>query len=1378
MIKRSFLAFILVVGTLIGGLIWFIQSPQFAIALKQIAYRYLPENIGIQGDFSDLSIRIFPPGFSVMNPKLILGGHNIVGMPAGSAVSAERIDFSFRFFQIFSGDIRIHEVSIVNGDIRLVLEPPLAKKQSMFKGGKLDFHWDELLQVKADGIGLNNVSLSVQIKGLTHVFQTNAKKLLLSQWAGRGGLGYYLQLDLNQTQGSYLVDLGLSESIEHIQGEVYINALGLQLDSFFISNPSTVGGLEVSISGRAKGNILEFKKLTADITVKAKGEIAKILKMRPSLIHPRNIPGGLISLDCHVQGDLLSPMNSLRIDGQLTGKRMSFRKWKADLIHVDASWNASPSGGEFLVNKATIAAREQSRVGGFQPGSGGKVEIGPVRWVVGSTLPLKVPMRFERTHLHWLGASALAEVYPLDFRISGNVGLIFVSGTRDHDWGVDLQLDLGLEPFQLDNQRYLQVHPLTSLFKIPKINIKGPVSLSAGEIHPNNISITFGSSKIIANGKVHFKNGYDLYGTAQVNLADFGSLAETEIRGQGTLGIRVHGRSSGVLIDIDADLQNAYYLNLALGSLKGRFTWDDSVDHLNFRKVEVTKNLTHCVVDGVLDLGLADKVNLIANISEGNIRDLFQIFSHFTRSFDWFPSDLAGPVIGDILVSGGMSMPKLKILTHLKGTNWERWGENFKSVNLSGGYEGGKYFIDDFKAFKKSAYLEGRISYQSDRTLSWDFRTDDFSVSDLDHIAQLDVPIRGKLNVMSTGKGVEGLIESNTVVNLTDFSVRGSGAPPSRLSWKSEKGISHLQAMLMGGQGTLDMLYNMNPKELSMIRGDLKQLDFTPILLVLNPKSIQDKALAGFISATADLSFHAGEFERANGAFAIGDYLLSRSDVRFSLENPQSIQVSNGNFEIKGLTLKGKTGEVSLDLLAKNTLLEGRVRGNFDTAIAEFFTPWVVQASGTLGVDLSIGGSLKKPAVFGTGEFQGGAVRISSIDSPFENLTGSLQLRENVLHVQNFHADLGGGAIFVDGKLIIYPDRYPEVLLKGTISGSKVKIYPFQYVQVKGAVSVHGDKVPYVVDGNLVIDSGLCKEKVFNQKQGSAGLKALPYAPPSNKTQETNSSKFKLNIEVDADRGILIQNDLFRDVEAKGNMTLVNTLDSPKIVGHVEVVRGKLLFKNHVFQIQNASAKFDSPTTINPSFELNANTEVNGIKIQMYTSGRMNKVNRIEFISNPSMPESEILSLLTVGLTSSDAKKLSSSDQNVVQQGEVTSLLLHSLDFNRDFEDKTGFQVQLDESVNPQQGVSVLRPQSQADTAVAPQITIRRKLGERLSLSAGSTVGVGSNKSNQVNLDYSVSRDISVSGVFTNYGASGTADTQQNTQNSLGLDLKFQKRFK
>src|SRR6185437_9235907 len=99
---------------------------------------------------------------------------------------------------------------------------------------------------------------------------------------------------------------------------------------------------------------------------------------------------------------------------------------------------------------------------------------------------------------------------------------------------------------------------------------------------------------------------------------------------------------------------------------------------------------------------------------------------------------------------------------------------------------------------------------------------------------------------------------------------------------------------------------------------------------------------------------------------------------------------------------------------------------------------------------------------------------------------------------------------------------------------------------------------------------------------------------------------------------------------------------------------------------------FDNPNVINPQFNLTATTDVSNTKIQIYASGRPSKP-KVDLTSNPTMAESEILSLLALGNAQTDASKRIgniASDRSAVQQGEAASLLLQSLDFNREVQEK------------------------------------------------------------------------------------------------------------
>ena len=51
MLKRPLVVFSVVVGLLVAGIITFIQSKGFAVVLKRFVARYIPKDIGIEGDF-------------------------------------------------------------------------------------------------------------------------------------------------------------------------------------------------------------------------------------------------------------------------------------------------------------------------------------------------------------------------------------------------------------------------------------------------------------------------------------------------------------------------------------------------------------------------------------------------------------------------------------------------------------------------------------------------------------------------------------------------------------------------------------------------------------------------------------------------------------------------------------------------------------------------------------------------------------------------------------------------------------------------------------------------------------------------------------------------------------------------------------------------------------------------------------------------------------------------------------------------------------------------------------------------------------------------------------------------------------------------------
>jgi hypothetical protein len=156
------------------------------------------------------------------------------------------------------------------------------------------------------------------------------------------------------------------------------------------------------------------------------------------------------------------------------------------------------------------------------------------------------------------------------------------------------------------------------------------------------------------------------------------------------------------------------------------------------------------------------------------------------------------------------------------------------------------------------------------------------------------------------------------------------------------------------------------------------------------------------------------------------------------------------------------------------------------------------------------------------------------------------------------------------------------------------------------------------------------------------------------------------------------------------------------------------------------------------------------------------------------LKENEIFAVLSSGGVGTQVGRFSSRDRTFVSQGEAASLILHSMDFSKDVQNKTGFQFDVEEAVDSQTANSIFRPQNLSDNIAAPKVVLKRNVGRNVSFSFGSTVGVGSRNQREVNAEYKLSSGVSMLGVWNNIEGVNTRESRT----SFGLDLKFNRRFK
>ncbi|MBS1963947.1 MAG: translocation/assembly module TamB domain-containing protein [Bdellovibrionales bacterium] len=1379
--KHPILIFVAVLALLIGSATVYIQSAAFATQLKRVLAKYVPKNLGITADFSNLSIQIFPPGVGVVNPRIEAADRNAANVPGGTKIEAERMELAFRPLQILSGRVSIHEVKIINGKVKTALVAGNAEPRKKRSSG---LSWQDLFEIQTERVTLENTDVDLDLPTLKSRAHFNAKSVEIEKVVEKKSTFYDVAVRLGEFAAETPPTFPYPKTLDSLRVTARVGSGGLEIREFELVREGT----QAVASGRVTGDVLRGAGLKADLALKLQGDLARMFdflakrkETGDEVKDSGKIPQGHVSFDGHAQMELDRVPETLSASGVLKGETLVYRNYRVDRAEIEGSYTApttaAEAANEIVVKRAVLESKEIEKKGGRQPGVGGRIEIGAFRYNLTKPAPIETTVGLKRAHLLWLGAELLEDLYSLDGRVSGPTKIRFTPPTPTSSFEVKADVDWDVDGLQIDNQRLGKDKKLNRILHVDKSHLKGTVTVNDQRVRfEEGMVVGMKATQLNASGDIVFggvpKTTYEITGGGPVDFREFGILAENPIEGVGALGVHVHGPSNAVKLDFDGSMKDFRYLDLAFGEFRGRVTWDDEPSALLFQNLDCNRGRTRYRLNGRMDLGDHEKMDFGVEVPPGgNIGDFVSIFDSFTKNYWWFPRTVTGGMSGKMRVYGGVSLNEMMIDASIDGTRWEYFGERFSRVSLKGGYDKGKYFVSDFDGLKRAGRIHGSISYDAKSNIDWKLATENLTLSDLDRIASLDIPLRGALSGVSQGKGPDGAVESKTDLRLTNLVLRGKKLGDSSLQVETKSGRARVEGSGLGGQATLKALYDFNLGHESFVEAKADGVDFSPMILLLNPALMQDDELLGRISGSYRLDFLSGQAEVGSGQAKVSEYLLRKSGTVFRLDRPYEFRIDRGSFSVPALTLVGDEGSATLSLRSTAGNLSGSIRGRLDLSVAEFFTSAIAKADGVSSLDLAIGGSLKAPRITGSGEVTGGALRIDGIETPIENIDGSYSLSDGTLTLEEFEADLASGRTTMDGTIDFFLTKWPTMKIALGLNGNKLKVYPFQVAKVRGKLDVTGTERPYLVSGKILLENAITREKIANAR--GPGLRSVQYMPPPSSSSSATIPLFRLDISVSAPGNIIVQNELM-DLEAKGELRIVGTIENPRPLGTATAVQGKILFKDRAFQIMNGTMEFDSPATINPRYEVLAVTELANRRIQLFSTGRLDD-QRFEFTSNPPMPEPDILNLLALGVTGDDSRKFRANDRSAYEQGEAASLVLHSLDFNREVQNKTGFSIGVDEAVDDQRGLSAFSRATSADSATAPKIVIRRQIGERVGISAGSTVGVGTSIQREVNAEVSVTKGLSVIGVWDSIEGATAEDPKRS---SFGVDLKLQKRFK
>jgi hypothetical protein len=1357
-----------IVMAAVGGVLY-LESGRFAQTVKRLISERSPEQLGIVGDFTNLKLYFFPPGIGVANPKIHIRRQNISKIPIEGDIEAKELRIRFTPIQMLSGTLEVSKIEVNSGAVQgHVYADAFKQSRNQPKTHSSSFTWQDLIRLQINGFHFEDTYLNVEVElpqadhplALAEFMVKNldVEKKEIDKKAAivSTGLVNAVKVDVPKN----VMNLPIQEA-HQLQWSFRLTDEGLHLEPF----EADLAGIHVRLNGDVTGNVLDPK---GDLRLAADTEIQSDLgTFFTSNLNDENW-SGQVGITSRVEGRLADLAHTLKATYQIQGDNLV---WK----NVQASR---------LTGSGTLdLARERIELKSFDvedhrsPGSPGKVRIDnlliPMQWNEG----FQAKLQLDNADIHWLGAVVESAVYPLEGKISGGLDVQFNPGTKKN-WKLNLGTNLSVAHFALTNQNIKEKRKMKYILRPPvPIKLKGGLDLSPVGLQFRSYNVAMQRSSFNVAGGIYAKDGFAFEAMGPVDLHEIGEIAGEPIRGTGELHASIHGPASAVILDFNTKLKDAAYLNLLFGELAGTVTYDDGISELRFSNIKANQKSTfYSLKSGFLDLSGSDDVHLPIQIHSGRVEDIATILDPLVKKISWFPRALKGEVHGGVEIGGKLDMPRMEITSKLEGSDWVWAGERARKVRMAIGYDKGVYYAREVDLSKTNGAIKGDIEFNSaNEEMDWDFVTQGMSFSDVDFIERLEIPARSRFEITSKGSGPMNKLKSRTEGRFFETEVKGEILDPSHFSLEIGESTLRANAEIFGSRLVSQIKYALLPRQPSTVRIEFNQFDFTPALLALNPKLLDDPELEGKMNGKIQLDFLSTQSELARGDVQIERYHLAKTGFRLELIDPLNIPIQLGYFNFAPVRFQFKNSTLTFSGEGQKGEVDIRANGKTDLSIVEFFSSSIQKFDGNMNTELSFTGPLKELRTNGDLSFSGARMQMRSIQTPFEDTDGTIRIRNGTIFVQSIDASLGDETFVASGKIETYTDRLPAMDLKLQFDNNKIKMQPLSLVQPRGVAYVRGDQSPYTVSGNLDITQALWTRSFGGTSSGS--VRGDRFAPVDREKQSA-SGLFVLDLNVSAPGGFYVKNEIM-DAEFRGRFRLIGPPESPKLLGEASLVQGKVLFRDRPFILDNVKVEFDDPYQMNPKFTASGISEVNQYKVKVLAFGRADSL-KAEFSSTPFLSESDIFQLLASGITHTESGRFRTRDRTYVSQGEAASLILHSMDFSRDVQSRTGFQFDVAEAVDEQNAQSIFAPRSADANVAAPKVVIKRKLGNKVDLAFGSTVGVGSQSQREVSAEYRLTNGMSVMGVWNNIEDVSTlsATAGSTTRTSFGMDLKFNRKFK
>lgn len=803
--------------------------------------------------------------------------------------------------------------------------------------------------------------------------------------------------------------------------------------------------------------------------------------------------------------------------------------------------------------------------------------------------------------------------------------------------------------------RPISAPAVKKILQIPNASARGTLLLEATHIVLVASTVRGPQSRGTCTADIGFgpKGPLNLvFDLSQADLSDFAPLSGARLRGRGAVSGRISGPFNKLHYEGKGDIEGFWAVGTPWADHLATTLSSPDMKSIVFTDAVATKGVSRYEGDFLLDFKDPFSMHTDLTLTRGRVEDIVGMFLDLPG--------LKGEMNGYLSLHGPFY--DLDGDAQFRMTDLDLWGERFESGQAVGYMDDGLFTLDDLTIHRKGGReaLWARGTIQRQYALNLDVHADGFTLEGLDHAADLELPLTGRLRGWAHVGNTLSEPAPDGFLQLTEVRYGGQDVDNSMVRFETTDGLMRYDGELVGETVGVEGTLGLWGAQEYAVRANLREL---PAHLVY-PVAADGGPISALVSGDVLIGGHFGEVWSP----AELDAVLSTVDVRWGphhLANsrPWKYHQLGQTFDLLDFALEGGRTSLRFDVHGRGDEIDLAGKGLLDTDLLRAAVPGLSRADGLMSVDVSaIGKAPDVQAVLDV-NLDGSLIKHESVPAPFEDVSLHARLTQSRFDVLDAHASLGGGTAELRGFIDAERWRARRWALQAAVQDAQMQwVEQLPPAIGDATIAFDGPSDALLLHGDVAISEMVFSDRI-NWEDWVVDFKDELLVDPV--VVDEVDPMFNLNLNLVADKTITLRNNVVEGT-ASADLQLIGDTNRPGLLGWVRLDPGGLAFlQDREFRVQRGNISFLDPWSWDPDLDFDLLTEIQSrsqnYRVHYQILGPFSDWKTVAR-SEPALPQSSVNALLWFGVTTEELQE-SGELLSAVLQG-VGDLVLADLFIN------------------------------------------------------------------------------------------------------------------